>query len=279
MRVVKQTGGGEFGQRVAIGPSNEFRPVKVAGDDYMLGSTCKNQDCYDNTVVLLWSGVLDVVYGKVVQKDKSSLIGAPPPAVAAEHDASERRLVEEKVAIRTRRHCSAVSPWMHRSTSPTASEDCASRIERATETMKIHTIGFTQKTAEQFFEALRLAKVKRVVDVRLHNTSQLSGFAKQDDLRYFLDRITGIDYVHEPLLAPTDEMLSAYRKGAIRWEEYESRFVSVLASRRIEERLSKDTLDGSCLLCSEAKPHHCHRRLVAEFLEDRWGGIAVSHVG
>lgn len=123
-----------------------------------------------------------------------------------------------------------------------------------------------------------MGKVKRVVDVRLHNTSQLSGFAKQDDLRYFLDRIAGIDYVHEPLLAPTDEMLSAYRKGAMRWDEYELRFVSLLASRRVEEHLSKDALDGSCLLCSEAKPRHCHRRLVAKFLEGRWGSIEVRHL-
>src|SRR5918992_2614327 len=124
--------------------------------------------------------------------------------------------------------------------------------------MKIHTIGFTQKSAEQFFGKLRQASILRVIDTRLHNTSQLSGFAKQDDLRYFLRAIAGIDYLQEPLLAPTDEMLDAYKKKRMDWSEYERRFLALMRERKIEKRLSREVADGGCLLCSEAKPHHCH---------------------
>lgn len=144
--------------------------------------------------------------------------------------------------------------------------------------MKIHTIGFTQKSAEQFFGKLRQAGVLRVIDTRLHNTSQLSGFAKQDDLRYFLRAIASIDYLQEPLLAPTDEMLDAYKKKRMGWSEYEHCFLALMRERKIEKRLSREVADGSCLLCSEAKPHHCHRRLVAEYLKDHWGDMEINHI-
>lgn len=143
----------------------------------------------------------------------------------------------------------------------------------------VSTIGFTQTTAEGFFERLLKAKVRKVIDVRLHNTSQLAGFAKADDLSYFLRKIGGIQYVHQPLLAPTDAMLKAYKKEKGDWGAYERQFLSLMAERRIEERLQPESLDGACLLCSEAKPHHCHRRLVCEYLNDRWGSrLTVRHL-
>ena len=143
----------------------------------------------------------------------------------------------------------------------------------------VSTIGFTQTTAEGFFERLLKSGVKKVIDVRLHNTSQLAGFAKADDLAYFLRKIGGLQYVHQPLLAPTDAMLKAYKKEKGDWGVYERQFLSLMAERRIEHRLQVESLDGTCLLCSEAKPHHCHRRLVCEYLNDRWGGrLTVRHL-
>ncbi len=143
----------------------------------------------------------------------------------------------------------------------------------------VFTIGFTKTTAEGFFERLLKSGVKKVVDVRLHNTSQLSGFAKADDLAYFLKKIGGAEYVHQPLLAPTDTMLKAYRKEKGDWSVYEERFLTLMAERRIENRLTLETLDGACLLCSEAAPDHCHRRLVVDYLNKKWGELlTVRHL-
>jgi len=144
--------------------------------------------------------------------------------------------------------------------------------------MKIHTIGFTKKSAEAFFSKLRQANVKCVIDTRLHNTSQLSGFAKQDDLRYFLRALDVARYVHEPMLAPTDEILDAYKKGRVNWTDYEKRFNELMRLRKIEDKLDRSVIDGGCLLCSEDKPHHCHRRLVAEYLRDQWGEVEINHI-
>ncbi len=137
--------------------------------------------------------------------------------------------------------------------------------------MKVFTIGFTQKSAQHFFHLLREAHVKRVVDVRLNNTGQLAGFSKQDDLIFFLREIAGIDYVHLPELAPTQDILDAYKKKKGSWEVYEQEFLSLMEKRRIDQTIARDIIEQSCLLCSEHKPHHCHRRLVADYLEKKWG--------
>jgi uncharacterized protein (DUF488 family) len=143
----------------------------------------------------------------------------------------------------------------------------------------VSTIGFTKTTAEDFFERLLSAGVKKVVDVRLHNTSQLAGFAKADDLSYFLRKVGGIEYVHQPLLAPTDPMLKAYRKEKGDWRTYEERFLGLMSERRIENRFTPGMFDGACLLCSEATPHHCHRRLVCDYLNGKWeGALEVRHL-
>jgi uncharacterized protein (DUF488 family) len=144
--------------------------------------------------------------------------------------------------------------------------------------MKIFTIGFTNKKAQDFFGKLRSASVKRVVDVRLNNISQLAGFSKKDDLKYFLREIGGIDYVHVPELAPTKELLDAYKKFKGDWSVYEKEFLELMERRRIEATLAKDLIDDGCLLCSEDKPHHCHRRLVAEYLQRHWPQVSIEHL-
>jgi uncharacterized protein (DUF488 family) len=143
----------------------------------------------------------------------------------------------------------------------------------------VSTIGFTKTTAQGFFDRLLKAGVKKVIDVRLHNTSQLSGFAKADDLAYFLRKIGDIQYVHEPLLAPTDPMLKAYKQEKGDWRTYEDRFLGLMSERQIENRFKPELFDGVCLLCSEDKPHHCHRRLVCEYLNEKWeGALTVRHL-
>jgi uncharacterized protein (DUF488 family) len=145
--------------------------------------------------------------------------------------------------------------------------------------LRVATIGFTKKSARDFFSLLQRADVRRVIDVRLNNVSQLAGFTKKDDLAYFLKAIGNIDYLHLPILAPTQEMLDAYKKAKGEWTEYEKRFVDLLEKRRIEQEIDPKLVDGGCLLCSEEKPHHCHRRLVAEYLRSRWGSLNIQHLG
>ena len=144
--------------------------------------------------------------------------------------------------------------------------------------MRIATIGFTRKPARRFFGLLREAGVKRVLDVRLNNASQLAGFAKRDDLAWFLGELGGIDYVHLPSLAPTPELLGDYRKRRIDWDTYAERYLDLMRARRVEEAISRELVDAGCLLCSEHQPHHCHRRLAAEYLDAHWGGLQVQHL-
>lgn len=147
--------------------------------------------------------------------------------------------------------------------------------------MKIYTIGFTKKPASRFFGALKHSGAKRLVDVRLNNQSQLAGFAKKDDLAFFLGELrdVNLEYVHLPELAPTQEILRDYRRRTIGWNTYERKFLGLMQERRIEQTVPKDVLDDGCLLCSEHEPTRCHRRLVAEYLQERWGSIEVLHLG
>ena len=140
------------------------------------------------------------------------------------------------------------------------------------------TIGFTKKSAETFFTKLRESGVTRLLDVRLNNSSQLSGFAKRDDLRFFLKTIADIEYEHVPELAPTKDILDAYKKHGGDWKVYEAEFMELMAKRSIESQLRQEDFQSSCLLCSEHLPKLCHRRLVLEYLQEKWGGISVSHL-
>lgn len=143
--------------------------------------------------------------------------------------------------------------------------------------MKLFTIGFTKTTAENFFSRLSRANVRRLLDVRLNNVSQLAGFAKRDDLRFFTNSICHIDYEHLPSFAPTQDILDEYKKSKGSWQAYAEKFLSLMAQRKIEA-LDREKLNGGCLLCSEDKPHHCHRRLVAEYLKEKWSDVEIVHL-
>lgn len=143
----------------------------------------------------------------------------------------------------------------------------------------VATIGFTKTTAENFFARLRKAKVKRVIDVRLHNTSQLAGFAKADDLAYFLKTINGMDYTPEPSLAPTEALMKFFKTDKGDWTVFARDFSALMKERKIEKALQPSFFDGACLLCSEATAHRCHRRLVVEYLNREWNGaLEVEHL-
>lgn len=145
--------------------------------------------------------------------------------------------------------------------------------------MKTYTIGFTQKDARKFFSLIKRNQVARIVDVRLQNVSQLSGFAKRDDLKYFLSELCDADYIHVKELAPTKDILDAYKKKIITWEAYEDKFLDLMSQRNIERTIGRSLLDNGCLLCSEHEPHHCHPRLVVEYLNRHWDtDIEVVHL-
>ena len=144
--------------------------------------------------------------------------------------------------------------------------------------VRLFTIGFTKKTAREFFTLLCEAGVRRVVDIRLNNASQLAGFTKKDDLEFFLREIGGIDYVHRPDLAPTEEILAGYKKKVIGWPEYERQFNALLVERHIETLVSPQEMDMACLLCSEPTAAQCHRRLVAEYIQHIWPGVIITHL-
>lgn len=145
--------------------------------------------------------------------------------------------------------------------------------------MEICTIGFTKRSAAGFFGALTQAGVRRLIDVRLNNTSHLAGFTKRDDLPYFLREVCGIEYMHELRLAPTQAMLDEYKKRHGDWSDYAQKFISLLETRDIATTLDRELFAvPSVLLCSEATPERCHRRLVVEYLDQQWGGISARHL-
>jgi uncharacterized protein (DUF488 family) len=145
--------------------------------------------------------------------------------------------------------------------------------------MEIYGIGFTKKSAGEFFGALKANRIERLLDVRLNNTSQLAGFAKQSDLPYFLHEICGIAYEREPLLAPTQEILDAYKKHKGDWEVYTEGYLALIRSRKVETILSREGFEKrTVLLCSEATADHCHRRLALEYLQKHWNGVNINHL-
>lgn len=151
--------------------------------------------------------------------------------------------------------------------------------EPSTDTTEIYTIGFTKKGAEEFFSLLEQADIKRLVDVRLRNRSQLAGFAKRDDLRYFLGEIVGSKYQHNEKLAPTKELLDEWRDDSISWNEYEERFKHLMREREVAEQLERESFwENTVLLCSEHEPEYCHRRLIIEYLDEKWGNVEAIHL-
>jgi uncharacterized protein (DUF488 family) len=158
--------------------------------------------------------------------------------------------------------------------------DSAQKRVDGADLLSVYTIGFAGKSAEQFFETLKRHRIARLLDIRLHNKSQLAGFTKQKDLQYFLKVICSADYVHLPELAPTEELLKAYQKRAIDWYQYEREFLNLMKARQVEKSLSPETFsEPTVLLCSEPTADRCHRRLVAEYLREKWGnGMRILHL-
>jgi uncharacterized protein (DUF488 family) len=152
---------------------------------------------------------------------------------------------------------------------------CESDNERM---IKIFTIGYAGKNARQFFTTLKHAGIKKVIDVRLYNTSQLAGFTKRQDIEYFLNTIVGADYIHMPIMAPTKQLLNDYKKGLIGWQHYETQFKSIITRRQIEKHFVPQEIDMACFLCSEATADNCHRRLVAEYLGGLWQNVSIRHL-
>jgi len=144
--------------------------------------------------------------------------------------------------------------------------------------MKVFTIGFTKKSAREFFDKLRRPGLVRLLDVRLNNISQLAGFTKRDDLLFFCRAILSIEYLHLPELAPTQLMLDEYKKNAGDWLDYEAKFLALMSERKVEDNIARELIGGGCLLCSEPTPEHCHRRLVAEYLKRKWGDLEIEHL-
>lgn len=145
--------------------------------------------------------------------------------------------------------------------------------------MNIFTIGFTKKNAKTFFGLLTKAGIKTLIDVRLNNISQLAGFAKRDDLKFFLKEICQADYVHVPDLAPTEDMLKSFKKGELSWADYEKKFLSLMNQRKAEDLLTKTQLENSCFLCSEHDPRFCHRSLAVQYLKEKADeNINITHL-
>ena len=143
---------------------------------------------------------------------------------------------------------------------------------------KLFTIGFTKKTAKKFFELLSSSGVKTIIDTRLNNSGQLAGFSKRPDLEYFAKSLIDVDYVHWADAAPTPTMLQRYQRKEINWDQYEGEYKQLIESRNVEHSAFAQKLDMSCLLCTEEKPHHCHRRLLAEYLAKKLPNISIHHL-
>ena len=150
--------------------------------------------------------------------------------------------------------------------------------------MRIYTIGFTKKSANEFFSLIRDHRVRRLLDVRRNNTSQLSAFAKASkdggggDLGFFLRELCQAEYQHLPELAPEAELLKAYRDKRCDWDSYSEQYVNGLAEQQVEALLDRDLFSDAVLLCSEPTPERCHRRLAAEYLQRHWGDVEIVHL-
>ena len=146
---------------------------------------------------------------------------------------------------------------------------------------KIFTIGFTKKSAETFFELLELHRITELIDVRLYNNTQLAGFAKANDLKFFLNRISRIEYRHDLKFTPSEELLKSYRENLITWEDYTAEFAKIMKERRIVPHILTNYSDSPevryCLLCTEVSAANCHRRLVAEKFAEVFG-MEIVHL-
>ncbi len=144
--------------------------------------------------------------------------------------------------------------------------------------MNLFTIGFSKKNAKEFFDLLINNNIERLIDIRLNNKSQLAGFTKASDLQYFLKAIVNIEYLYMSIFAPTKELLNDYRKKKINWDQYKVEYLEILKNRNILKELDISIFNNACLLCSEAIPDKCHRKLLAEFLTKHYPDIKIIHL-
>ncbi|MFM0142095.1 DUF488 domain-containing protein [Paraburkholderia sp. RL18-085-BIA-A] len=152
-------------------------------------------------------------------------------------------------------------------------------MKRENNAVRVATIGFAGKSAQNFFDLLKSAEVRTVLDIRLNNTSQLAGFAKKQDLPYFLEQLCGAAYMEMPELAPEPDLLKRYQAKQLKWDDFTAEYVELIAKRRVESNLDVDLFRSACLLCSEHLPHRCHRSLAIEYLNAQWNGrMTITHL-
>lgn len=144
--------------------------------------------------------------------------------------------------------------------------------------IQLFTIGSGGKSARQFFSLLQNAGIRRVIDVRLFNSSQLAGYTKSNDLAYFVDAILHAEYQHSPVLAPTKDILNDYKNGLINWATYQQQYLALLERRQPQRQFNLQTLSQACLLCAEPTADHCHRRLAAEYLQTHFHELTLVHL-
>jgi uncharacterized protein (DUF488 family) len=144
--------------------------------------------------------------------------------------------------------------------------------------MNLFTIGFTGKSAEKFFGLLETSKATKLIDIRINRTSQLAGFAKEPDLRFFLPKLAGMEYQVWEEFAPTKELLASYRDKEIEWEEFAQKYQDLINVRGTLEKSSQTDFENAVLLCSEREPEKCHRTLLAELITKKFPLLSVTHL-
>jgi len=143
---------------------------------------------------------------------------------------------------------------------------------------KLYTIGFTQKSAEEFFTTLEQNNVESILDIRFNNDNHLSSFARKKHLPFLLNQILGCKYDYLPVLAPTRELFKGYKDGIISWPVYCNKYISTLKEIQPESFITEGQLNNACLLCSESTPKKCHRRLAAEYLAGKFPDTRIKHL-
>lgn len=144
--------------------------------------------------------------------------------------------------------------------------------------IELFTIGFTKKKAKQFFGLLKSGAIQKIVDTRIRPNSQLAGFAKSDDLKYFAEELFGMKYEYELDFAPTKELLAKYRNKEISWKEYEVEYLNLLDIRKVKRKVDIEQLHKNCFLCSEHDAEKCHRRLLAEYFQAVNQDVKIVHL-
>jgi len=144
--------------------------------------------------------------------------------------------------------------------------------------LNLYTIGFTGKSAEQFFTLVSETKASRLIDIRINRTSQLAGFAKEQDLKFFIPQLTNMEYVVREELAPTKDLLASYRRQDIAWEQFAERYEQLLRERLLQNALSLEDFSNSILLCSEKEPEKCHRTLLANILIEQFPSLEIVNL-